>query len=172
MTLFTFKNKLLFAFIMFGIALVGVAGFVVYKMDEANIKALSMQKASRMFSEREDSFKYYIRDVVLKIRAVSNSEIFENYINGSGTKRDVDNLFVTIASTGENIMQLRFLDTDGKELVRVNRNSYGETPYILDNQNLQNKKNRYYFQAIMALESQEFWYSKIDLNINYKYLYG
>jgi diguanylate cyclase (GGDEF)-like protein/PAS domain S-box-containing protein len=152
---------------MFGVALVGMAGFVVYKMDEANVKALSMQKASRMFSEREASFKYYIRDITLKISALNNSSVFQEYLQGLKTQEDVDHLFLTVATTSENIMQLRFIDTTGQERIRVDRVAYGSSPSFQDEKNLQNKHNRYYFEEIISMDKQEFWYSKIDLNVEH-----
>ncbi len=167
MVKFSLKNKLLFAFISYGIALVIASGFIIFKMDEADVKSFSIEKAFEMFMEREQSFKYYIRDVDLKLKAVANAAVFKKYCSDATYKQNVEELFLNIATTSDNIMQLRFIDSNGSEQVRIDRDSHGSVPYSISSEKLQNKTNRYYFNNIMSLNTEEFWYSKIDLNVEH-----
>lgn len=59
--------------------------------------------------------------------------------------------------------QVRFLDFKGLEKVRINWNN--NVPEIVANENLQNKKERYYYKDSMNLKRGEIFISKIDLNI-------
>ena len=61
-------------------------------------------------------------------------------------------------------MQLRYLDLNGNEIIRIDRNTYESIPYVINNKNLQNKYKRYYFKDTLSKKENEIWYSKIDLN--------
>jgi signal transduction histidine kinase/PAS domain-containing protein len=63
------------------------------------------------------------------------------------------------------IFQLRYIDNDGLEKIRVEhlRKNYK----IVSNKELQNKKDRYYFRDIFNSKPNTIWYSKIDLNIEH-----
>lgn len=59
--------------------------------------------------------------------------------------------------------QIRYLDEQGREVVRVNYND-GQ-PAIVPESELQNKSDRYYFKDTIALESGQIYVSPLDLNI-------
>lgn len=59
--------------------------------------------------------------------------------------------------------QIRFIDVDGNEVIRVN---YTDTGAILaDSDDLQNKADRYYFTEAIGLEKDQIYFSKLDLNM-------
>lgn len=59
--------------------------------------------------------------------------------------------------------QIRFLDNDGMERVRVNYNQ--GKPLLVPGPKLQSKKNRYYFEDCYKLGKDEIFISPFDLNI-------
>lgn len=59
--------------------------------------------------------------------------------------------------------QLRYLDEQGREVVRVNFNA--GRPAIVPDEALQDKRGRYYFTDAMALEAGRVYVSPLDLNI-------
>ena len=59
--------------------------------------------------------------------------------------------------------QIRFIDVTGMERVRVNYN-YGD-PVIVDEADLQNKSDRYYFTETIKLTDGEIFASPLDLNV-------
>ena len=59
--------------------------------------------------------------------------------------------------------QIRFIDTDGREIVRIN-NVDGKQ-YIVPRNELQDKHDRYYFAEALKLEPGEIYLSPLDLNI-------
>ena len=59
--------------------------------------------------------------------------------------------------------QIRFIDKDGLEVVRINYND-GQ-PTSVDGSQLQNKANRYYFRETLKLERGGIYTSPFDLNI-------
>ena len=61
--------------------------------------------------------------------------------------------------------QIRFLDANGDEKIRVNfDNNKG---YSVPEKDLQNKKNRYYFTETVKLNEESVYISPLDLNIVY-----
>ncbi|MCP4010266.1 MAG: PAS domain S-box protein, partial [Proteobacteria bacterium] len=59
--------------------------------------------------------------------------------------------------------QIRFLDPEGNEKIRINYND--GSPYPVAVPDLQNKSSRYYFRDIQALGKGELYISPLDLNI-------
>lgn len=59
--------------------------------------------------------------------------------------------------------QIRFLDNEGLERVRVNYNQ--GTPLVVPDADLQSKKNRYYFEDCLQVAEGEIFISPFDLNI-------
>lgn len=59
--------------------------------------------------------------------------------------------------------QIRFIDANGQEKVRIN--NVNEEGYIVPNELLQNKKDRYYFTETKKLEEGKVYFSPLDLNI-------
>lgn len=59
--------------------------------------------------------------------------------------------------------QIRFIDVDGNEVIRVNYTDTGAT--LADSDDLQNKADRYYFTEAIGLEKDQIYFSKLDLNM-------
>lgn len=59
--------------------------------------------------------------------------------------------------------QVRLIDENGDEIIRVNFNN--GHPRLVPQEQLQNKKNRYYFSDAFKLNRNEVFVSPIDLNI-------
>ncbi|MCP4417558.1 MAG: GAF domain-containing protein [Chloroflexi bacterium] len=60
--------------------------------------------------------------------------------------------------------QMRYLDASGQEIVRINVDSDGNY-YVVTQDGLQNKGDRYYFQNSRDLESGQIYISPLDLNV-------
>jgi signal transduction histidine kinase len=63
------------------------------------------------------------------------------------------------------IYQVRFLDTEGREIVRVDRR--GDRPYVVAPAELQDKSDRYYVHETLALQPGQVYVSPLDLNIEH-----
>lgn len=59
--------------------------------------------------------------------------------------------------------QIRFIDSTGMEIVRINFNN--GKPFIVGDHMLQNKKERYYFKDAFRLEAGDIFVSRLDLNM-------
>jgi two-component system sensor histidine kinase EvgS len=61
--------------------------------------------------------------------------------------------------------QIRYLDTAGKEVIRINYNN--GNPAVVPDSQLQNKQGRYYFNDTLKLGKGEIYVSPLDLNIEH-----
>ena len=163
----TFKLKLLITFIIYGLGLVLFTQFIVFKVDENNIKLQSIKEANSLFDKKERFFELYIQDTNLKLLAINNSKIFQKYLSSRENNSEIRSLFLDIASTSDNIMQLRYIDKTGMEVIRVDRDAYASKAKLIEKDHLQDKSNRYYFHGVMNTQKDKFWYSKLDLNIEH-----
>ena len=159
-----FGKKLLLAFIGYGVILSAVAFFTLNSINKSNVKSSSIQNASKKVIERSTFFDYHIKNIQIKLDAVKKSEFFTSFLKNKTNINNINELFLSVAKTSSDIMQLRYLDNDGNEIIRVDRKSYGKKPYLIKKEKLQNKSDRYYFHEILAKDSKEIWYSRIDLN--------
>lgn len=101
------------------------------------------------------------------VKSLSKNPIMKSYL----IKQDVDtltqlkNIFYAVTSVNTKIMQLRYIDKTGMEVVRVDRTNEQNEPFLVSQKHLQNKANRDYFQIISSMQKVTLWHSKIDLNI-------
>lgn len=78
-------------------------------------------------------------------------------------RRKIAEVFSVFADKKGLYDQIRFLDENGMEVVRVNYND--GTPRAVLEEALQNKSNRYYFREAMALDEGGIYLSPLDLNV-------
>jgi diguanylate cyclase (GGDEF)-like protein len=70
-----------------------------------------------------------------------------------------------IFKKNEEYDQIRYLDEDGQEIIRINSNR--GNPYIVPFSDLQNKGDRYYFYETLKLNRGEIYFSPFDLNVEH-----
>ncbi|WP_332058068.1 sensor domain-containing diguanylate cyclase [Vibrio ponticus] len=75
------------------------------------------------------------------------------------------NALLAMSQRKEIYDQIRYLDLEGNEIVRVN--FYDGKAHLIAKDELQNKAHRYYFQKAMALGCNQVYVSPIDLNIEH-----
>ncbi len=102
------------------------------------------------------------------IRFLTQSEHFEQVLDKAGkvdskAKAIITKEFLNFSKTSLMYDQIRFVGDSGMELVRVNLNN--GSPYVVDDDKLQNKKDRYYFRLISRMEKDHIYISDLDLNI-------
>lgn len=165
------KNfRLLFAtyFIIFGVIITMLGAFISY-----NVRMTDVKKTIGRYAQ-ETSLNYInntIKPTISKMDdiavALTSDETLKEYIKTRDKKKigALNNLFLTVAMSEKNIMQARYLDAKGKEIIRINRDTKQSLPYIVPKSKLQNKSLRDYFVAIKKMPEQTIWHSDIDLNI-------
>jgi diguanylate cyclase (GGDEF)-like protein/PAS domain S-box-containing protein len=98
---------------------------------------------------------------------IAGSENLKAYLS-QGTSLELDHLasdFQHLCRTQSAFDQVRLLDQNGQEVLRVNY-AEGGCQRVPEDQ-LQNKKGRYYFDDTFALSSGQMYFSPMDLNIEH-----
>ncbi|MCB0211827.1 MAG: GAF domain-containing protein [Anaerolineae bacterium] len=79
-------------------------------------------------------------------------------------RKNLEQEFLAFAKARKIYDQIRFLDTTGQEIVRINTNFDGVST-VVPQEELQNKADRYYFKDTISLQPGEIFVSPLDLNV-------
>ena len=82
---------------------------------------------------------------------------------GDNCAKELENNYLRFARHKARYDQIRYLDRQGQEIVRVNWNE--GNPYVVALVTLQNKRDRYYFQEAMVQRRGVIYFSPFDLNV-------
>jgi len=77
--------------------------------------------------------------------------------------RHIEELWLAYSDTRRVFDQIRYLDAEGNEIVRVDYAPDGA--FVMPKDQLQNKKDRYYFQQTINLNENQIYISNLDLNM-------
>lgn len=160
--------KLLFIvmFILYG-AIISVLSYNIsnyYQNKITQKKLIKIQKQSfkmksAVLISKMDRFAY-------EIKALRKNRLLQDYINDE-KKDSIKDLFSLVMNANNEISQLRYIDANGNEKIRFDRNDIGSKALEINSQKLQNKATRYYFKDIKKLKEKQIWYSKLDLNVEH-----
>ncbi len=159
----TFKDQIIFYILVFSLAIFIVSNFFVFYINTIDQTNKYIFRANNEFLNKEDYLITEFDRYKDYLSSISNSFIVKNAI----LKNDINYLnkiFLTRTKDIKNLYILRFVDNNGKE-ISVIRKDKNHKVKISD---LQNKSNRYYIANTKDLKQGQHWYSKIDLNIEYK----
>lgn len=163
-----FKKLFTVYFIVFGFIISLIGGAVGYKIQLSNLKHDLDAKANEtMMVKKITVLKSKIEDMDRIVSSISENSIMKSYVETKDEKKlhELENIFFSIASADTKIMQLRYIDKNGMEKVRVDRTSEQDVPVLVRKEQLQNKGKRNYFQIISSMQEVKIWHSKFDLNV-------
>lgn len=103
------------------------------------------------------------KNIINDLEYLLSSYLFKEYINGKESLEFLSKEWALFSFLNGCYDQIRFLDKDGNEKIRINY-SNGNS-YIVENYNLQNKKDRYYFKEVAESNELKILVSYLDLNI-------
>lgn len=137
------------------IILYGISAYNVY---QNNMKELKYRESERV----ETAFKV----VNSKIKQIESDLIFLSklpYSDLGKGKEHLSYIYKNYSMAKSIYDQIRFIDSNGDEKLRINNNS--GNPKVVDDKNLQNKKNRYYYYDTYKLNEDDIFMSPLDLNM-------
>jgi len=123
--------------------------------DELKVKEL------RIIAIQNDELTRDLADSLSDLKYLHNS-----YSNNLCNGRNFSEIAMNWAEFGKQrglYDQIRFIDVDGNEKIRINKSDEGT--YIVSEANLQNKADRDYFKKTIELPDGDFYISSLDLNI-------
>ncbi len=112
---------------------------------------------------KERFLKLYIKDLTKSLQAIAYNPYFLSYIDNKAYIDSAKFLFLTIMLEHNDYMQLRFIDKNGMERIRYERDRAGDKP--VESKYLQNKSHRYYFIESTKQKEGTVYTSNIDFNM-------
>ena len=170
MTQKNFKTVFTIYFILFGIIVSILGGIISYNIQLRSLKNDLDNKANEvMIIKKFTILKEKIQDIDNIVYSLAKNPTMQNYLETKNQQKisELENIFLAIAGINTKIMQLRYIDQNGMEIIRVDRTNEQDEPYLVKDSHLQNKKNRDYFQSVAQLKEQKIWHSKFNLNIEH-----
>ena len=101
-----------------------------------------------------------------ELNIVRNSNEMYDYVNApldTVKKNEVEKMFTRFIKNKNGLTQIRMLNTEGHEIIRVNKKD-NETSIVKQSE-LQDKSDRYYFQHSLDIDKNQIYISDIDLNV-------
>jgi len=146
-------------------SLISIAFYLIYhhELDKSKQDILYHELASLELTDHYlfNDLEYAVLDSLTLSQNLSLLEI----ANGKSQVNDkVEQHYQNYALVKPIYEQVRFIGLDGKELIRVHRNSQ-KLIEVVEQKQLQNKAERYYFSEILSLDKGKVYISAVDLNI-------
>ncbi len=99
------------------------------------------------------------------IKAILSNDEFISFIKTGKNKKTAEDLLYSMIKIDKSYMQLRYIDSNGNEIIRFDRKDIGTE--VFKQKKLQNKSKRYYCKKCASLKEKEVWFSNIDLNVEH-----
>ncbi|MCK5601089.1 PAS domain S-box protein, partial [Candidatus Pacearchaeota archaeon] len=122
-------------------------------------ETLNVDLASKVINDK-------LRNVVTDLTFLTSLNELQSLLERSDDNQQRTHLAMELLAFSKNkgtYDQLRFMDTEGNEIVRINYNN--GAPQVVPESQLQNKADRYYFQDAIALNKGGIYLSPFDLNM-------
>jgi len=145
-----------------------LAGLILYVFQAREAKeerALIETEQKLHLKIINEAVSHLLREIAIDLRMLSAHHEMEAALE-TGDAVDLNPLikeFVTFSEIKHYYDQIRLLDLNGMERIRVNY--VDGKPMVVRSGELQNKSHRSYFKEILKLEAGEFYLSSFDLNI-------
>ena len=162
------SKKLYINFFIFSVVLITtnvVIDFVFFANDTQEV---ALENASKKIQEREAVFKAFLQKSKYGLHSLRENQFFIKFLEKNVGKKELEEMFFTFSKAHNIFMQIRYIDKDGLEKIRVDRKSLYSKPFLVKESQLQNKASRYYFKDSRTKPLEKVWFSALDLNIENK----
>lgn len=163
-----FRFMFFLYFMIFGLVITVCSSIIGYELQMQSIDEQIDKNAQEVAMVKKNiTLKPILYKMDMLLMALAHNESLKNYITDKqdDQKEVVKSLFLTIAMTDQYIMQARYIDESGMEVIRVERLNLFDKPFMVEDKHLQDKSRRDYFTSVKNTHKNTIWYSNIDLNI-------
>jgi diguanylate cyclase (GGDEF)-like protein/PAS domain S-box-containing protein len=163
-----FKNIILTIF--FAVLITLIISIINYNIKYSEFKVQVKKDIHFDLNNIKSLTKNYLGNIEDTITSILSNDNFTNYLteNTSNNKEVVSSLFKSLMQSHKNIFQLRFIDTNGLEKIKLEKPNNSQIVYQVDEKELQDKSDRYYFKETINIKDKTYFYSQLDLNIENK----
>jgi PAS domain S-box-containing protein len=150
-------------FIIFVFIQIGISYFY-FKQSKKNLINNSLK--SELKIKRKIFSEHFITNSRNFLFSIKDSRAFQKFLQGDDTYlKENENIFLALAKSHKYIDQVRYIDENGYENIRIDQDKKINTTTVVKSEQLQNKANRYYFEESLYKPMNKVWFSKLDLNV-------
>jgi PAS domain S-box-containing protein len=141
------------------------ASYLLYASQANAIRATTLSTENRIVDIARQRVGLTIASVMADASYLSEQDALQIHLADGEQQslRHLESEYLAFARHRRFFDQLRFIDTSGQEIVRVNRN--GDTVELVRSDQLQNKADRYYTIETLKLDRGQTFVSKLDLSV-------
>ncbi len=156
-------------FVSFSFIVALLTSLVNYNNEYLNLDKDVYDQAYTSYQQKRLTVQSAVVGVEDDIQAVIDNPIFKTFIDDSqaDSLQNANHLLLSLADANVHYFQVRYLDASGMERIRIEKPRGSKASIIVDKEKLQNKFERYYFTEVKTLSPNQFWHSKLDLNIEH-----
>lgn len=161
----SFFLQVIILFVPVALGIIGIAVYTYQDEKKQELQVISSNEHS-MLKLGKNAIQETLKRVKNDVQYLSQYHDFEDYI-ATGSPENLKHIshdFKLVMQSLRVYDQLRWIDERGMERLRINFNN--GAPTLVPNEELQNKKNRYYFSEAMQFREGETYFSKFDLNVD------
>lgn len=144
------------------VLLISFSMMYIIEKESASIKMSEIKKNEKRLVE----FQQDALETTFKVIKGDINYLHDIFIASFNQNQDINSIsknFLIYSKRRGIYDQIRIIDTKGDEILRVNYNN-GQS-FLVPDDSLQNKSERYYFSEAITLEDGNFYVSPLDLNI-------
>lgn len=159
----TLKLAALFALVAG--SLLAWLGSAYYRIETDNERALLRADNERILRLASLTMSENLANVMSDLRFLTHNNELDDYLprEGPADEQALAREFAHIITQKPGYDQIRLIGLDGRERIRVDHAPEGAR--ITPRDKLQDKRSRYYFQALARLRAEEIYVSPLDLNV-------
>jgi signal transduction histidine kinase len=147
--------------------LTGCVVLALYYQDLANERALNVQAGKHLVDLHADIITRELKAVESDLLYLANQAILRDFLSGEeADEPQLEQEYVKFCKYRGVYDQIRYLDAEGQERIRINYNE--GSPKAVAKDALQPKNKRYYFVQALLLERGRVFVSPFDLNIEHE----
>jgi len=162
----SYSRPVLFAGIVIpGLVLAAMVA-VLYRMEAANERRIHARASTALLDLQREALAAELGSVESDLAFLAGQQALADYLSGDGAMRaTLAGQYVLFARVKRRYDQIRYLDAEGLERIRVNYT--GGSAGIVPQEELQSKGDRYYVEEAFSLPRGEIFVSRFDLNVEH-----
>jgi len=145
-----------------------IAGLVIFYQNVYHEQVKIVDHETTKINEARISLRETLNSALTDLNFLIRDEDLVGYVlnPGEAQRQRLERTFVSFSDAKKVFDQVRFIDVNGKEQVRVDL--VDRVPTGTSASMLQNKKQRYYFNEAIDLPAGQVFISRLDLNVEGK----
>lgn len=134
-----------------------------------SVKKVALNNTSQRTSEQFSLISGFLDDMVIstamELSVIKGHNSFQNFLKNGEDLNIVKADFEGTMVRHSEFLQLRYLDKNGMEILRLNRD--GDKLSWVKPEDLQDKSNYYYVKQVMRVSPNDIYVSDLDLNVEH-----